>query len=161
MKLKILTTTLVILLIFSSLSATAGDNAPMLSYCWANGVIYGIVFPTNAGQSGGMRNMLYVFRSLTGQRPVAEAAPGDANYQNGRFQTVFLDFTSKGIDVLDPDHDGMCEFEITNAQMIKNYLDQGYLTLGGRAAPLDIKLVSPDLYKNQISSPQKGTLETK
>lgn len=161
MRKNTLTTTIVASLMLISAAVAANDMAPMLSYCWANGVIYGIVVPTNAGTSGGMRNMLYVFRNLKGQRPVAEAAPGDINYQNGRFETVFLDFTQKGIDALDPNHDGLCEFEITNAQMIKNYLDQGYLTLGGRGALMDIKLVPPELYKDRIINPSPGTSNMK
>jgi hypothetical protein len=105
-----------------------------------------------------MRNELYVFRNLTGQRPVAEKAPGELNYQDGRFETVFLDFTPKGIAALDPNNDGFCEFEITNAQMVDNYLKQGYLKLGGRGSLIDIKLVPPELYKDGMMPPaQKDT----
>jgi hypothetical protein len=161
MKNRILMISIMAILISVSLAAADDDMTPMLSYCWANGVIYGIVVPTNSGASGGMRNTLYVFRKLTGQRPVAEAAPGDHEYQNGRFETVFLDFTPKGIDALDPNHDGMCEFEITNAKMVKNYLDQGYLALGGRGALMDIKLVPPEVYKNRIANPPAGNSDMK
>jgi hypothetical protein len=161
MRNKIVTAIIAAVLMPVAAAIAANDMVPMLSYCWANGVIYGIVVPTNAGTGGGMRNTLYIFRNLTGQRPVAEAAPGDANYQDGRFQTIFMDFTQKGIDALDPNHDGLCEFEITNAQMIKNYLDQGYLSLGGRGSLMDIKLVPPDLYKDRIRSQSRENSNAK
>jgi hypothetical protein len=138
---------LAFIVVFCPLLSNANEySTPQLSYCWANGVIYGILLPSETKTSDGLRNVLYVFKNLNGQRPVAEAGPGEYNFQNGRFSVAFLEFTPKGISALDPNNDGICEFEITNAKMVNSYIDLGYLKLAGRGAQIDCKVVSPELY---------------
>jgi hypothetical protein len=141
---------LAMVVISSPLLCSAGDNiSTQIDYCWANGVIYGLLLPLDAKTSDGLRNDLYVFRNLKGQRPVAEAGPGDVNFQKGRYEIIFMDFTQKGISALDPDSDGNCEFEITTYKMVKNYENMGYIKLGGRGALVDYKIVSPEFYASQ------------
>lgn len=142
-----LTLALALFVLCLPLLGSADDNkTPQLNYCWANGVIYGLLLPSEIKISSGMRNILYVFRNLKGQRPVAEWGPGDLEFQNGRFEIGFMDFTPKGISALDPDNDGNCEFEITTGKMVKDYIQSGYINLAGRGALVDYKVVSPELY---------------
>jgi hypothetical protein len=141
----------------SPLLCLAGDKVtPQLDYCWANGMIYGLLLPPDAKTSDGLRNNLFVFRNLKGQRPVAEAGPDDMTFQEGRYEIVFLDFTPKGISALDPDNDGNCEYEITTYKMVKSYEDMGYIKFAGRGAMADYKVVAPQLYISQ--KPASDTL---
>jgi hypothetical protein len=158
------TLSLVMALIFSisPLLCFAGDNTtPQLDYCWANGVIYGLLLPSEAKTSNGLRNDLYVFHNLQGQRPVAEAGPGDINFQKGRYQIVFMEFTPKGISVLDPDSDGTCEYEITTLKMVKSYEKMGYIKLEGRGPLVDYQVVSPDVYIAQKPKSDKSEIGAK
>lgn len=148
---------LALVVLSSPLLCLAGDNiTPQLDYCWANGVIYGLLLSPDAKTSDGLRNDLYVFRNLDGQRPVAEAGPGEVNFQKGRYGIVFVDFTPKGISALDPDNDGNCEFEITNYKMVKGYEEMGYIKLAGRGTLVDYKVVAPEFYISQ--KPASDTL---
>jgi hypothetical protein len=141
----------------SPLICFAGDNTtPQLDYCWANGVIYGLLIPSDMKPGEGLRNDLYVFRNLKGQRPVAESGPEDVNFQKGRFQIVFMDFTPKGISALDPDSNGVCEYEITTSRMIKSFEGMGYLKLAGRGPLVDYKVVSPEFYISQKAAAEKS-----
>jgi hypothetical protein len=138
------------------------NKAPQLNYCWANGVIYGLLLPSELKVSSGMRNTLYIFRNLKGQRPVAESGPGDLDYQNGRFEIALMDFTPKGISALDPDKDGNCEFEITTGKMVKDYIDQGYVILAGRGVMVDYKVVPPELYQQpKMEANKSGSISSK
>jgi len=141
----------------SPIICLAADNTtPQLDYCWANGVIYGLLIPSDSKPGDGLRNDLYVFHNLVGQRPVAEVGPGDVNFQKGRFQIVFMEFTPKGISVLDPDNDGNCEYEITTYKMVKNYEQMGYIKLEGRGPLADYQVVSPEVYIAQKPKPEKS-----
>jgi hypothetical protein len=141
---------LVMVVISLPILCLAGENmTPQLDYFWANGVIYGLLSPLDVKTSTDLRNNLYVFRNLKGQRPVAESGPGDLNFQKGRYEIIFMDFTSKGISALDPDSDGNCEFEITTYKMVKSYEDMGYIKLAGRGALIDYRVVSPEFYTSQ------------
>jgi hypothetical protein len=128
--------------------ALAQNTASLFSYCWADGIIYSLIIPSNAQLSTDLRTNIYVFHKLTGQRPVAEKGPGDTNFYNGHFSTVMVDYTPEGIKALDPNADGVCEFEITNGKMVKDYIKSGYLKITGKGANMDANLVSPEPYKN-------------
>ncbi len=124
----------------------AQNAATLFSYCWANGVIYSLVIPSNAQINTDLRTNIYVFHKLAGQRPVAEKGPGDVDFYDGHFNTIMVDFTPEGIKALDPNSDGNCEFEITSGKMVKEYIKLGYLKITGKGAPLDANLVSPGPY---------------
>lgn len=137
-------------LLIPMVGVQAENTQPMFNYCWANGIIYALVTPTNAKANTGLSNDIYYFRNLAGQRPVADAGPGDADYHNGHFQTVLVEFTPEGIKALDPNSDGICEFEMTNSEMVQSYIKKGYLKITGRGDLIDEKLVSPEPYRNEV-----------
>ncbi len=57
-------------------AAMAQDASSMLSYCWANGIMYALVIPTNTQVNSDLRTNIFVFRNLKGQRPILEKGPG-------------------------------------------------------------------------------------
>jgi hypothetical protein len=128
--------------------ALAENTASIFSYCWANGIIYSLVIPENAKMNTDLRTNIYVFHNLTGQRPVAEKGPGETGFYNGHFNTVMVEYTPEGIKALDPNSDGVCEFEVTSGKMVQDYIKQGYLKITGKGANIDANLVSPGPYIN-------------
>ncbi len=124
-------------------AALPQDATSMLSYCWANGIMYALVIPTNAQMNTDLRTNIYVFRNLKGQRPILEKGPGEVGFYDGYFSTTMIDFTPDGIKKLDPNSDGVAEFEITNGKMVLDFIKQGYLKITGKGADIDAKLVSP------------------
>ena len=143
-----MTLALAIVLIIPMTAAMAQNSGSMVNYCWANGVIYSLVEPSNAQLSTDLRTNIYVFHKLSGQRPVAEKGPGDVDFYNGHFSTIMVDYTPEGIKTLDPNSDGVCEFEITSGTMVKNYIKLGYLKITGKGANIDGSLVAPGPYMN-------------
>lgn len=140
--------TLVMGLLIPATAALAQDASSMLSYCWADGMIYSLVIPSNAQMSTNLRTNIYVFHNLKGQRPVAETGPGDMDFHNGHFATVMVEYTPDGVKVLDPNSDGTSEFEMTSGKMVHDYIKQGYLKITGKGADIDANLVSPGPYMN-------------
>ena len=55
---------------------------------------------------------------LSGQRSVAEAAPGDPDYNGGRWTVMAVSFTDAGRLRFDPDGDGMVNLELMNAEAV-------------------------------------------
>jgi hypothetical protein len=142
------TLALVMGLLIPITGALAENTSSMFSYCWADGMIYSLIIPSNAQISTDLRTNIYIFHNLAGQRPVAEKGPGDTGFYNGHFSTIMVDYTPEGIKVLDPNNDGTCEFEITNGTMVKDYIKRGYLKITGKGANVDANLVSPAPYAN-------------
>jgi hypothetical protein len=66
---------------------------------------------------------------LSGQRSVAEAAPGDPDYNGGRWTVMAVTFTEAGLIVFDPDGDGAVNFELTNAEAVLESAELGLLTI--------------------------------
>jgi hypothetical protein len=132
--------------------ALAQDGTSMLSYCWANGIMYALVIPTNEQLSTDLRTNIFVFHNLKGQRPIVEKGPGEVGFYDGYFCTTMVDFTPEGVKKLDPNSDGVAEFEITSSKMVQDFVKQGYLKITGKGADINAKLVSPVPY---IDSPSK------
>ena len=55
---------------------------------------------------------------LMGQRPVSESAPGDRDYNGGRWSVRIVTFTEQGLAVHDPDGDGHINVELTNDEAV-------------------------------------------
>lgn len=75
----------------------------------------------------GPKDGLYVFEGLSGQTPVAEAKPGDRDYNGGRWQVMVLGFTETGMMVHDADDDGNVNFQLTNWEDVQKHLELGHL----------------------------------
>ncbi|MFX1416229.1 MAG: hypothetical protein ACFFC0_05425 [Promethearchaeota archaeon] len=71
---------------------------------------------------------LYVF-SLDGQRPVAEAAPYEKDYNGGRWWVHLVEFTELGLSIHDSDHDGVADFELTSDDAVLQHEALGHLTI--------------------------------
>jgi hypothetical protein len=82
---------------------------------------------------------LYVFMNLGGQRPVAEAAPYENDYNGGRWWVQSVEFTEVGLAVHDSDGDGIANFELTNDDAVLRHLSFGHITI----TPTDVYFVCP------------------
>jgi hypothetical protein len=141
---KQLASLIAVTVLLGALIAKAEKKQSIPDFAWANGIIYNAQPSANYQPGDGSRNTLYVFDGLKGQRPVAEAGPGDSNYQNGRWQVVILEFTPMGKEIFDINHDGYSEFEITSWQMAQHYLNEhGFLKMVGQGSIFDAMLVRP------------------
>lgn len=126
-------------------SVTYGGNKHSTAdFAWANGLLYEAEQTSNYAPVEGARNTLCIFQGLKGQRPVAEAGPGDVNYHNGRWQVVILEFTPEGKKAFDINGDGFSEFEITTWDMVQHYMNEhGFLKVVSQGSTIDAPLIRP------------------
>lgn len=115
-------------------SAAQADGATRVSDAlWANGVTWDTVLtPTGFSQPPGHSvDKLYNFSmsGLTGQRAVAESAPGDHDYNGGRWWVQIVVFTEQGLLAHDPDGDGVANFELTSAADVQAHVDLGHIEI--------------------------------
>jgi len=133
--LKKTATTVALSVIMGAVSSTAfADRAVKVeSIIWAEGNIYGTVLTDTSFSNTrpGNTDVLYNFdmSGLVGQRPVAEAAPGDTDYNGGRWSVKIVTFTAQGMAAHDPDGDGMVNFELDNADDVVAHEALGHLTI--------------------------------
>ena len=98
---------------------------------WAHDRLYGTVatdtnFKSPPPQS---TDKIYAF---PGQASVAEAAPGDRDYNGGRWNVMVVSYTDDGLAMFDANTDGMVdasEMEFTNAEDILLAEEMGLLTI--------------------------------
>jgi hypothetical protein len=109
----------------------AGVGPPALDAIWADGELYGTVATPTELPDKGPKDGLYNFIGLEGQRAVAEAKPGDKDYNGGRWQVYLLNFTDAGKAVHDPDNDGIVNFELTSWEMVEHHIGLGHLESAG------------------------------
>lgn len=100
---------------------------------WANGELYSTVLTTNSFKNPPAHSLdtLYNFMmsGLSGQRPVSDAAPGDKNYNGGRWSVQLVAFTDAGLNAHDPDGDGIVNFELTTADMVLHHVQLGHIVI--------------------------------
>lgn len=108
--------------------ATKVENA-----IWANDTIYGTVLTDTSFKNPPAQStdVLYNFgmSGLSGQRAVSNAAPGDTDYNGGRWSVKIVTFTMQGKAVHDPDGDEMVNFELTNADAVVHHESLGHITI--------------------------------
>lgn len=108
--------------------ATRVENA-----IWVHDQLYGTVGTVTAFESPPPRSTDIIFSfmnsGLTGQRSVAQYAPGDPEYNGGRWNVMLVTFTDMGKDVHDPDGDGEVNFELTNAEDVLHHAELGHLAI--------------------------------
>jgi hypothetical protein len=118
--------------LISGQMAMAGVGPPAPDAFWVDGSLYATVgTPANLPDRG-PKDGIYVFTNLDGQRPVAEAKPGDHDYNGGRWQVTLLEFTQQGLDAHDADNDGMADFELQSWEMVQQHLGLGHLQVAGQ-----------------------------
>ncbi|MFW9855270.1 MAG: hypothetical protein ACFFFG_09415 [Candidatus Thorarchaeota archaeon] len=113
-------------------------------FIWADDAIWDTIDTKNAFKAPNNPDSvdkIYVFmdENFEGQRPVAEAAPYETDYNGGRWwvQAVFL--TEKGFSIHDADNDGIADFELTNDDDVLKHMSFGHLTI----VPTDVYFVCP------------------
>jgi len=100
---------------------------------WSHGELYGTVGTpavfTDPPEH--TTDTLYNFgmSGLEGQRAISVAAPGDRDFNGGRWSVVLVTFTDQGKAVHDPDGDGMVNFELTSEEDVLNHEALGHLIL--------------------------------
>lgn len=101
---------------------------------WANGRLYDTIILGDIKNPNPISmDYLYNFEGsgLMGQRSVAEAAPGDKDYNGGRWILIPVKFTPCGIAVHDPDGDGYVNFELmSEEEVLYHAFVLGHLELG-------------------------------
>ncbi|MBI5674819.1 MAG: hypothetical protein HZC48_03170 [Nitrospirae bacterium] len=134
MKSRVLITILSILtFLMSSAVVHAGGATRVAEAIWANGNIYDTILTPATFVAPPLQStdIIYSFMlsGLEGQRSVAESAPGDQDYNGGRWNVQMVVFTPQGIAVHDPDGDGIVNFELTTAEMVLEHEALGHLTI--------------------------------
>jgi hypothetical protein len=116
-------------------AAFAQNGATVISEdaIWANGELYGtVVTPTSFKHvPSHSTDVIYSFmmNELQGQRSVSEAAPGDRDYNGGRWRVYLAFFTPLGETVHDADGDGLVDFELTTAEQVLEHQALGHLEI--------------------------------
>lgn len=121
-------------LLLTAVSATqAGPATRVADHIWAHDAIYDTILTDTSFLSPPARSTdtLYNFgmSGLNGQRAVSESAPGDRDYNGGRWSVKMVVFTAQGMAVHDPDGDGNVNFELTNAEEVLAHADLGHLVI--------------------------------
>ena len=100
---------------------------------WANGEIYGTILTPAGFKAPPSRSTdtLYNFgmSGLMGQRAVSSSAPGDKDYNGGRWTVMMVSFTTAGLAVHDPDGDGIANFELKSEDDVMRHLAFGHFTI--------------------------------
>lgn len=110
------------------LVGAAGVGPPAPDAFYVDDELYRTVGTPTDLPDHGPKDGIYVFQGLDGQTPVAEAKPGDQDYNGGRWQVIVLRFTESGKAAHDPDNDGMVNFQLTNWEQVGTHIkDLGHL----------------------------------
>lgn len=129
----ILAAAVAVALAFTASAAVAGGATRVEDALWGDGVTWDTVLtPTSFNQPPAHSvDLLFNFSmsGLTGQRGVAEAVPGDRDYNGGRWWVQMVVFTAQGLAAHDPDGDGAVNFELTSAAEIAHHLDLGHIQI--------------------------------
>lgn len=135
MKMKRTIVLLVLCVVLAAVAVSYAENGAMRisEAIWANGNIYDtIITPaTFVSPPEHSTDMIYSFMmsGLEGQRSVAESAPGDRDYNGGRWDVQMVVFTADGMAAHDPDGDGMVNFELTSAEQVLEHEELGHIII--------------------------------
>jgi len=129
-----LTAILAVLILGMTAATTAAAPAVRVQDAiWAHDAIYDTVVTDTTFTSPPLQStdIIYSFMmsGLDGQRSVAETAPGDPEFNGGRWNVHVATFTPSGIAAHDPDGDGLVNFELTNAEDVLLYEQLGHLMI--------------------------------
>ncbi|MDF1553178.1 MAG: hypothetical protein P1P84_08960 [Deferrisomatales bacterium] len=121
-----------ILLLFAAQLAAAAPATRVANAIWAHDSIYDTVATDTTFMSPPLHStdVIYSFMmsGLMGQRSVAEYAPGDREYNGGRWNVQVVVYTPAGLEEFD-DGSGFVTYELTNAEAVEEAADQGLLTI--------------------------------
>jgi len=111
--------------------AVAGVGPPITDAIWADGVLYATVATPTQLPDKGPKDGIFAFPNLQGQRSVAEAKPGDQDYNGGRWE-VYL------INAINP---GNLPGELTSWEEVESYISSGDLEISGMGTSLVCPLI--------------------
>lgn len=113
--------------------ASAGGAVRVSGAIWAHGDLYDTVITSTTFIAPPDRStdILYNFgmSGLAGQRSVSESAPGDPDFNGGRWDVQMVVFTPEGVDAHDPDGDGIVNFELTDAEEVLDHEELGHIVI--------------------------------
>lgn len=116
---------------FSTAHAAKAGHAP--DAIWVHDAIYSTIGTDTAFKSPPDQSTDIIFSfagsGLTGQRSVAVYAPGDPEYNGGRWHVMAVSFTDSGKALFDSDNDGNVNMELTNAEDLMTAAEMGYITI--------------------------------
>lgn len=116
---------------FSPAQAARAGHAP--NAIWVHDSIYGTIGTDTAFKSPPPHSTDVIFSfadsGLAGQRSVAVYAPGDPEYNGGRWHVMAVAFTDSGKALFDSDNDGVVNMELTNAEDLMMAAEMGFLTI--------------------------------
>lgn len=132
-QIKLSMVTACIMILFGTVSALAEPATKVDEAIWAHGEIYGTVATPTSFNLPPVQSTdtIYSFMmsGLTGQRSVSESAPGDRNYNGGRWSVKVVFFTDQGKLIHDHDNDGAVNFELTSSEQVLEHEALGHLTI--------------------------------
>ena len=111
--------------------AVAGVGPPADGAIWGDGQLFRTVGTPSNLPDHGPKDGLFVFSGLEGQAAVAEAIPGDRDYNGGRWQVYGVSFTEQGIENFDTDHDGVVDMPLTSWEEVQQHISMGDLEQTG------------------------------
>lgn len=114
-------------------SASAASARRVAEAIWAHDAIYDVVATDTSFQHPPAHSTDVLFNfgmsGLKGQRSISESAPGDTDYNGGRWSVMPVEFTSLGKMFFDDNNDGMVDVELTNAEQVLHYAELGLLII--------------------------------
>lgn len=126
-------------------SASAASAVRAAEAVWANGAIYDVVVTDTSFQKPPAQSTDVLFNfgmsGLQGQRSISESAPGDRDYNGGRWSVMPVEFTSAGKIYFDDNNDGIVDFELTNAEQVLHYAELGLLIIHPAAVYFECPLL--------------------
>lgn len=121
------------ILLSSPGSLSAGQATVVGSAIWAHGHLYGTVATDTSFKSPPEKTTDILFNfagsGLAGQRSVSETAPGDRDYNGGRWNLMRVAFTAAGLAFFDADGDNTVDFELTNAEDVLEAAEMGLVVI--------------------------------
>lgn len=121
--------TLFVLTLLLTMSSISHAGGPPGGAIWADGHAYKTIATPANFTDNGPKDGIYVFDNLEGQNPVAEAKPGDQDYNGGRWQVYVLSFTEEGLAVHDANNDGVADFQLTSWEQVQTHIGLGHLEM--------------------------------
>lgn len=122
---SLLVLSLVTLATVIALPAAAAKATRVANAIWVDGYLYDTVATDTSflAPPEHSTDTIYSFgmSGLTGQRSVADAAPGDPDFNGGRWSVKMVLFTDQGVALFDPDGDGVVNFELmSDAEVLEH-----------------------------------------
>ena len=116
---------------FMWLAAAQAGATRVAEAIWAHGELYDtVITPTSfVSPPEHSTDTIYNFSmsGLMGQRSVADAAPGDPDYNGGRWIVMLPVFTDLGKQIHDADGDGIVDFELMAADEVASHVALGHI----------------------------------